>query len=370
MKTILVTGANGFVGRNFCATLAQQADVTLLRYDLQDNPSHFSEAVLAANAIVHLAGVNRPERPEEFRTGNVDLTRKLTKLLREAGRVTPVIMSSSAQAALDNPYGQSKREAEEEIFDYGQATGAPVFIYRLPNLFGKWCRANYNSVVATFCHNMSHGLPIQVNDPSSPLSLVYIDDLVESFLEALDGRAVMDGNYCVVRVVHHTTVGDLADQIRAFPLCRTTLAVPDMANALTRKLYSTYLSSLPIDEFSYPLTTHSDNRGSFTEFLKTSERGQISVNISRPGITKGNHWHHSKHEKFLVVSGHGIIRFRQMGSEQVLEYPVSAEKLQVVEIPPGYTHNITNLGNADMVTIMWVNEPFNREHPDTMQETV
>lgn len=370
MKTILVTGAYGFVGQNLCLALRYRKDFNLLTFDLDDPPGVFSERVLAASTIVHLAGVNRPDRVEDFRTGNVDSTVQLVQILQSAGRDTPVILSSSTQAALANPYGESKRAAEDTLFAYGAATGAPVLIYRLPNLFGKWCRPNYNSVVATFCHNVARDLPLQINNPNSPLSLVYIDDLIDGIIEALEGRPSMEGEFCSLPVVYDTTVGDLAERIRAFPASRDTLTVPAMDDPFTRKLYSTYLSALPTDKFSYPLKMNCDARGSFTEFLKTPDRGQVSVNISRPGITKGNHWHHTKNEKFLVVSGHGIIRFRKLGTQEVVEYRVGGENLEVVDIPPGYTHNISNLGETDMVTIMWVNEPFDRDHPDTWQEDV
>ncbi|BDU70448.1 capsular polysaccharide biosynthesis protein Cap8F [Geothrix oryzae] len=369
-KTVLVTGANGFVGSNLCAALKYRKDVNLLTYDVNDPLDALPERVLAASAIVHLAGINRPEHPKEFLAGNVNLTTQLVQILQTAGKSTPLILSSSTQAALANPYGESKLAAEEAVFEYSRATGTSVFVYRLPNLFGKWCRPNYNSVVATFCHNIAHKLPIQINNPDAPLDLVYIDDLIDAFCQALEGRAVMNGPFCTVPVVYKTTVGNLADRIRAFASSRDDLSIPPMDDPFTRKLYSTYLSALPTDQFSYPIKMHRDSRGSFTEFLKTPDRGQVSVNISHPGITKGNHWHHTKNEKFLVVSGTGVIRFRKLGTQEVIEYRVSGEKLEVVDIPPGYTHNITNIGECDMVTIMWVNEPFDRDRPDTWIEEV
>ena len=370
MRTILITGSEGFVGKNLQLTLSRQGETEVLGFDQGDSAETLATRALQADAIVHLAGVNRPERAEDFQTGNADLTATLTKILREAGRTTPILISSSTQAAQDNPYGLSKRAAEALVFAYGEATGASVCVYRLPNVFGKWCRPNYNSAVATFCHNIARDLPIKINDPSAPLKLVYIDDLMEEFLRALDGHPTREGAYCVPAVVHETTVGEVADLIASFKVGRSSLACPDMGDPLSLKLYSTYLSSLPEDCFGYPLTMHSDHRGSFTEFLRTPERGQVSVNISRPGITKGNHWHHTKNEKFLVVSGRGVIRFRKIGTDRVLEYPVSGEKLEVVDIPPGYTHNITNLAETDMVTLMWVNEPYNPAKPDTWFEEV
>ncbi|NBK25416.1 MAG: SDR family oxidoreductase, partial [Spirochaetia bacterium] len=245
-----------------------------------------------------------------------------------------------------------------------------VFVFRLPNVFGKWCRPNYNSAVATFCHNIAHDLPITVNDPSVEMSLVYIDDVVDSFIKALNKDVLQEGGYCKVPTVHTTKLGTIVDLLHQFKKSRTDLSVPNMGNSFERVLYSTYLSYLPEDQFSYPLKMNTDNRGSFTEIIRTEERGQFSVNISKPGITKGNHWHHTKNEKFLVVSGEGVIRFRKIGTKEVIEYSVSAEKLEVVDIPPGYTHNISNTGISDMVTFMWANEPFNPEKPDTIYEEV
>ena len=285
-------------------------------------------------------------------------------------------MSSSVQAELDNPYGVSKRQAEEAVQQYAAKTGAAVAIYRLPNVFGKGCRPNYNSAVATFCHNIAHALPITVNDPKVALKLVYIDDVVEEFLRVLAAGPTRHGAFCAVPTVHAVSLGEIVDLLYSFRQSRTDLQVPNQADPFTRKLYATYLSYLPTDQFSYPLKMNVDARGSFTEFLKTKERGQVSVNISKPKITKGNHWHHTKNEKFLVVSGRGIIRFRRVGSAEsgagsgIVEYPVSGEKLVVVDIPPGYTHNIENTGDTDLVTVMWANEPFNPQKPDTIVASV
>lgn len=292
-----------------------------------------------------------------------------------------MLVTSSIQATLDNDYGKSKLQAEQAIFAHGQRTGAPVFVFRMEGVFGKWCRPNYNSVVATFCHNVAHGLPIQVRDPAYSLPLVYIDDVINCILDAMEkSEAVRDEEgICRIHPVHTVTLGQLAETIQGFAKARggkaaealgtdglPTLAVPALADgSFEKKLYSTYLSYLPTDEFAYDLNMHCDNRGSFTEFLRTPERGQVSVNISKPGIVKGNHWHHTKNEKFLVVKGEGIIRFRQIFSDEVIEYHVSGEKLQVVDIPCGYTHNIENVGDGEMVTVMWANEAFDPEHPDT-----
>jgi len=277
----------------------------------------------------------------------------------------PIMISSSIQAELDNPYGQSKKAGEDLLFNYSKETGAKVLVYRFPNVFGKWCRPNYNSVVATFCHNVAHDLPIQVNDPSVVMNLVYIDDVVSELINALNDNENKRGNYCEVPVVHTITLGEIVDLIYSFKNSREERSIPDMSNPFTKKLYSTYLSYLPKNQFSYELKMNVDHRGSFTEFIKTIERGQVSVNVSKPGITKGNHWHHTKNEKFLVVSGKGVIRFRKIDTDEVIEYFVSGEKLEVVDIPTGYTHNIENLGDTDMVTIMWANEPFDPNKPDT-----
>ena len=366
MQNILITGANGFIGKNLVVTLrANRPDLNLLLFDVQNSTDDLRDFVQSADFVLHLAGVNRPQQIEEFTTGNVGLTEQLIALMSEIGRPVPLMVSSSTQAALDNPYGQSKRQAEDAVFAYGENSGARVYVYRFPNVFGKWCRPNYNSAVATFCHNVAHDLPITVNDPSVVMKLVYIDDVVEELIRALDGMANKLSAFCEVPVTHTVTLGEIVDRIQSFKNSRVERSVPDMSDPFTRKLYSTYLSYLPTDQFSYPLKMNVDQRGSFTEFLKTPDRGQVSVNISKPGIVKGNHWHHSKNEKFLVVSGEGIIRFRAIDGSDVLEYRVKGDNLEVVDIPTGYTHNIENLGDTDMVTIMWANEPFDPAKPDT-----
>lgn len=370
MKNVLVTGAAGFVGRNLVETLRLRDDVCLTTFDVEDERSVLDSALRQTDFIFHLAGVNRPKHEGEFRTGNTGLTEEIVGALQAQGRSVPVVLCSSTQAALENPYGLSKRLAEEAVLAYGQDVGAKVYVYRLPNLFGKWSRPNYNSAVATFCHNIANDLPIQVNDPTVSISLAYIDDVVAAFIAALDGRAITRGAYAVVEPVHTAKLGEIVELLHGFKSGRPDLSIPDMSNPLTKKLYSTYLSYLPRGGFNYPLKMNIDERGSFTEFIRTPERGQVSVNISRPGITKGNHWHHTKNEKFLVVSGCGVIRFRKIGTDEVIEYPVSGDKLEVVDIPPGYTHNISNTGNSDMVTIMWVNEPFDPKKPDTIFEPV
>ena len=363
---ILITGAGGFIGKNLVATLKTAGYTDLMLFERDDPPETLAEYAARAGFVYHLAGINRPKDPSEFYAGNAGLTETLLSLLDKAGNKAPVLVTSSTQAALDNDYGKSKAQAEQAIFAHGKATGAPVYVFRLPGVFGKWCRPNYNSVVATFCHNSANGLPLSVRDPEYRLPLVYIDDVVASFVAALDGNCTREGDYCVIPVVHETTLGHLAETIEGFAKNRETLDVPDQTpGSLEQKLYSTWLSYLPADRFSYPLNMHCDNRGSFTEFLHTPAHGQVSINISRPGIVKGNHWHHSKNEKFLVVKGTGVIRFRALDSTEVIEYHVSGDKLEVVDIPTGYTHNIENVGEDDMVTVMWANEVFDPDHPDT-----
>ena len=378
---ILITGAGGFVGKNLVAELTARGYTSLLCFEKDDTPETLADYCRRAAFVVHLAGINRPKDPSEFYAGNAGLTDVLLSDLETAGNACPVLVTSSIQAALDNDYGKSKKQAEDAIFAHGSRTGASVYVFRMEGVFGKWCRPNYNSVVATFCHNIAHGLPIQVRDPGYELPLVYIDDVVACILDAMErGEAVQDEEgICRIHPVHRTTLGTLAETIQNFARARggdaaralgtdglPTLAVPELAaGSFEKKLYSTYLSYLPEDGFAYDLNMHCDNRGSFTEFLRTPERGQVSVNISRPGIVKGNHWHHTKNEKFLVVKGEGVIRFRQIFSDKVIEYHVSGEKLQVVDIPCGYTHNIENVGEGEMVTVMWANEAFDPEHPDT-----
>lgn len=371
---ILITGAGGFVGKNLVATLRTAGYTDLMLFEKGDTPETLADYCRRAAFVVHLAGINRPTDPSEFYTGNAGLTDTLLANLEAAGNTAPVLVTSSTQAELDNDYGKSKRQAEEAIFAHRRRTGAMVYVFRMPGVFGKWCRPNYNSVVATFCHNVAHGLPIQVRDSAFSLPLVYIDDVVACILAAFDGDVMMDRSatpICHMHPIHEVTLGRLAELIQGFAAGRTSLAVPDLApGSFEKKLYSTYLSYLPSDQFSYPLEMHTDNRGSFTEFLRSPERGQVSINISHPGIVKGNHWHHTKNEKFLVVKGEGVIRFRNIFSKEVIEYHVSGDKLEVVDIPCGYTHNIENVGTEDMVTVMWANEAFDPDHPDTFFEPV
>ena len=362
---ILVTGAKGFIGKNLISELKNQKYSDILEYDLDTDPSLLDIFCKEADFVFHLAGVNRPKEQAEYIEGNFNFTSILLDTLKKHSNTCPVMISSSIQALLDNPYGKSKKDGEELFIVYAKETGAKVLIYRFPNVFGKWCRPNYNSAVATFCYNIAHDLPIQVNDPCVAMNLVYIDDVVEELIHALNGKENKVGDYCAVPVLHTVKLGEIVNLIQSFKESRKTLSLPNMANEFEKKLYSTYLSYLPPDQFSYLLKMNIDNKGSFTEFIKTPDRGQVSVNISKPGITKGNHWHHSKVEKFLVVSGKGVIRFHKVCSDEIIEYYVSGEKLEVVNIPAGYAHNIENLGDVDMVTIMWANECFNPERPDT-----
>ncbi len=366
---ILITGARGFMGKNLRSALTgRYGDAHRLM--LLDMP-HTEEELLAAAAeadfVFHLAGVNRPTDPADFQKGNADFTRQLLTLLKERGKRPPVLLSSSIQAALENPYGQSKLSAEQAVSDYGRETGAAVYLYRLPNVFGKWSRPNYNSAVATFCHNVARGLPITVNDPSVTLRLVYIDDVVEEFLRAMEGQPHREGEWCTVQPVHEVNLGHMAELIQSFPALRDSLTAPDQSDPLVKKLYATYLSFLPPEDFSRPTVTHADQRGSFTELLHMGSRGQVSLNVSRPHITKGDHWHQTKHEKFIVLQGEGVIRFRKVGDSTVIAYKVSGENLTVVDIPTGYTHSIENTGDTDMLTLMWANEVFDPAHPDTLR---
>lgn len=362
---ILVTGANGFVGKNLIAELNNKGYRDIYKFTRETDISLLDNYVKDCDFVFHLAGVNRPKEEKEFMEGNFGFTSELLSLLKKHKNKAPVLISSSIQAERDNPYGISKKAGEDLLFKYEGETGAEAFVYRLPNLFGKWSRANYNSVVSTFCYNIARDLEIQINDPDAEIELAYIDDVVKEFINVLEGNTSRIGRYCMLSVSYKIKLGRLAGVLKGFRESRTNLYVPNMKDSLTKKLYSTYLSYLPKDKFSYPLKMNIDERGSFTEFIKSPERGQVSINVSKPGITKGNHWHHTKNEKFLVVSGEGIIKFRKIDSDKIIEYRVSGTKLEVVDIPTGYTHNIINVGDEDLVTVMWANETFDPENPDT-----
>ena len=396
---ILVTGANGFVGKNLCASLESiqtGKDRTrpelkvdeLYRYDIDTDPALLDEYCAKADFVFHLAGVNRPTDPADFMRGNFGFTSKLLETLKKYGNKCPVMISSSIQATCigryDSDYGRSKKAGEDLMFAYGEETGAKVLVYRFPNLFGKWCRPNYNSAVATFCHNIANGLPITVNDPSVQLELLYVDDLVCEMLDALERREhrcrfegidtilCSDGAYCAAPVTHKVTLGEIVDLLEGFRAQAETLVMPEIPyGSFAKKLYSTYLSYLPKEKVAFPLKMNEDARGSFTELLKTEKCGQFSVNISGPGITKGQHWHHTKWEFFIVVSGHGLIQMRRIGSDEILEFEVSGDKIEAVHMLPGYTHNIINLSDTEnLVTVMWANEQFDPAHPDTFWEEV
>ncbi|MEG0858017.1 MAG: capsular polysaccharide biosynthesis protein CapF [Pseudomonas sp.] len=361
---ILITGIDGFIGRNLLAHLRERADVVVLGFARGDEPELLASSVTEADFIFHLAGVNRPEDPAEFKRGNSDLTQQLCDALRVSGKKTPLVYTSSIQADRDNPYGQSKLAAENVLASLADQYGSPVYVFRLPNVFGKWARPNYNSAVATFCHNIARDLPIQINDESAALSLVYIDDVVSHFLAILDGKVVTPGKM-EVEPVYATTVGEVARQLRAFRSSRATLVTEPVGAGLVRALYSTYLSYLPPSSFTYEVPKYVDPRGAFVEMLKTPDAGQFSFFTAHPGVTRGGHYHHSKTEKFLVIKGQASFRFRHIVSGEFYELQTSGEISTIVETVPGWTHDITNIGDDEMIVLLWANEIFDREHPDT-----
>lgn len=358
---ILITGANGFIGKNLIAELKNRGFDDLLYFTRENNIEELFLFLDKADLIFHLAGINRPKSEEEFTIGNIELTKQITEYLISKNKNTPIIYTSSIQAELDNSYGISKKAAERLLEKYAEKIQAQISIYRLTNVFGKWSKPNYNTVIATFCHNLTRGIEIQIDNPNHILNLVYIDDVVYELISCIEAKKTT----YEVQPVYQVKLSRIAELLYSFVETRKTLNLPNLSDSFEKKLYSTYLSYLPEDEFSYELKMNVDHRGSFTEFIRTADRGQVSINISKPGITKGNHWHHTKNEKFLVVSGEGIIRFRKIGEDKVIEYRVSGEKLTVVDIPVGYTHSIVNVGDTDLVTVMWVNELFDPKSPDT-----
>lgn len=397
---ILVTGAKGFVGKNLCAQLNNIKEGKakcygnlvvdeVFEYDIDSTPEELESYCRESDFVFNLAGVNRPQNTEEFMQGNFGFASTLLDTLKKFGNRCPVMLSSSIQATLigryaEGDYGKSKKAGEELFFDYGKETGAKVLVYRFPNLFGKWCRPNYNSAVATFCNNIANDLPIQVNNPATELELLYIDDLVDEMIAALKGEEhhcefdgvdtvlKADGRYCAVPVSHKATLGEIVGLLHRFHDQPQTLVVPEIPeNSFAKKLYSTYLSYLPKDKVKFPLKMNVDSRGSFTELLKTCNCGQVSINISKPGITKGQHWHNSKWEFFIVVSGHGLIQERKIGTDEVLNFEVSGDNIEAIHMLPGYTHNIINLSETEnLVTVMWANEAFDPNRPDTYFEPV
>ncbi len=370
MKTVLVTGAAGFVGKNLVAALKRRDDVRLILFDVNTDPAVLDTGLAEADLIYHLAGVNRPKDEREFFTGNVGLTEQILACLEELGRTPTFVISSSAQAELDNPYGKSKKAAEDAVLKFHNRTGAPVCIYRLPGVFGKWSRPNYNTVVATFCHNLARGLGITINDPNREMELVYIDDVVAAFLRHLDGAPDPARQRYSVDRTFRVTLGELVDRIRRLHAIRNTLTVPDLGDDLMRCLHATYLSFLHEDTFSYPVKLNTDDRGWLFELIKSEHFGQIFVSKTLPGITRGNHYHDTKVEKFCVIQGQGVIRIRQINSDQVLEYPVDDRAIQVVDIPPGYTHSIENTGKGEMICLFWANQIFAPERSDTCFDPV
>jgi len=367
---VLITGAKGFIGKNLVVALRQRQELILWEFDIEETVEQLHDALARTDIIFHLAGVNRPQTDAEFTRVNVGLTRNICSVLETSGRNPKIVLTSSIQAERDNPYGISKREAEEVLKEYCLRTGAEGVSYRLKNLFGKWCRPNYNSVVATFCHNIARGLPIQISDPAVSLELTYIDDVVEAFLDELNAPPRPSFRFAESLPSHTVTLGDLASSIQAFHDHRESLVLPDFTDPFVRALHATYLSYLEDDAFGYELQPRSDDRGSLAEFLKASHLGQIFISRTRPGITRGDHYHHTKIEKFVVVEGEGVIRLRRLGSDDIVSYPVRGEEYRVVDIPPGYTHSIENTGNTDLVTLFWASEPFDPERPDTWYEPV
>lgn len=397
---VLVTGARGFVGKNLCAQLNAIKDgkdrrfpdlviEEVMEYDIDSTPARLDEYCSKADFVFNLAGVNRPEDPEDFKKGNFGFASTLLDTLRKHGNRCPVMLSSSIQATLvgryaGHPYGESKKAGEDLFFNYAKETGAKVLVYRFPNLFGKWCRPNYNSAVATFCHNIANGLPIQVNDPAVELELLYIDDLVDEMVDSLRGKEhrcdyyglepipSVDGQFCFVPFTHKVTLGEIVELLNRFSEQPKTLVIPEIPEgSFAKALYSTYLSYLPEEKVAFPLKMNIDSRGSFTELVKSRNVGQVSINISKPGIIKGEHWHNTKWEFFIVVSGHGKIQQRKLGSDEILEFEVSGDKIEAVHMLPGYTHNIINLSDTeDLVTVMYCNECFDPNHPDTFFEKV
>ncbi len=365
MKTVLVTGAAGFIGMNLVTALRRREDVRVETFTRKDDPSSLEGLLNDVDVIYHLAGVNRPEAEAEFESGNVGVTRRILGTLAQRGGKPLVVLASSIQAERDNPYGRSKAAAEEELLGFHEQAGAPIAIYRLPGVFGKWSKPNYNTVVATFCHHIARGVEVAIHDPNAVLELIYIDDVVSTFLHHLEGEPDPAQTRYTAGPSYRVTLGDLAERIRRLREIRETLVVPDLSDGLMRCLYATYLSFLPADEFAYPVAMRRDNRGWLFELTKSKHFGQIFVSKTLPGITRGHHYHDTKVEKFCVIQGQGVIRFRRIHSGEILEYPVDDEAIKVVDIPPGYTHSIENVGKGEMIVLFWADEIFDPARPDT-----
>jgi UDP-2-acetamido-2,6-beta-L-arabino-hexul-4-ose reductase len=363
---LVITGANGFVGSNLVTTLRRDDAINIIPVDIETSAAELEDALAHADFVIHLAGVNRPDTEDEFAAGNTDFTSTVCDLLAKHGRKIPVILSSSTQAELDNPYGVSKRAAEEIVEQYAKQHGGTALIYRLTNVFGKWCRPNYNSAVATFCHNIARGLPVKISDRSNKVKLIHVDDVIASFcanLAAEHGPGVV---MCEAGPEYTLTLGELVDQLESYRAMRESLLVPDLEPGFVQKLYSTYLSYLEEDQFAYNLKKNIDPRGSLAEFVKSSHFGQLFISRTKPGITRGDHYHHVKTEKFLVVDGQAVVRFRDIrGEGDVIEYRVDGEEFRVVDIPPGYTHSIENVGDGELITVFWASEIFEQDRPDT-----
>jgi len=369
---ILVTGAKGFIGKNLIAELHNRGYADIYSCDMDTTEEELKSYCKDCEFVFNLAGVNRPKNETDFMTGNFGFASKLMQELEDSKNTCPIMNASSIQAVLDNPYGKSKKAGEDALRIYGEKTGAKIYTYRFPNAFGKWSRPNYNSVIATFCYNIAREIPIQINDATVTMNLVYIDDLVKEIILCMEGKPHQnEDGFCFVTRVYEITLGEIVRLLTSFKESRKNRTLPNMIkDSFEKKLYSTYLSFLPNDQFSYPLEMHEDERGSFTEMLRTISNGQFSVNISKPGVIKGNHWHHTKNEKFIVVSGNALFQFRKYGEQEVIEYHVSSKKMEVVDIPPGYTHSIINEGETDLVTFIWSNECYDKEVPDTIYEEV
>lgn len=369
----LVTGSSGFIGKNLCSELQLHDDIELLTFNRDQSIDELSNLVLDADFIFHLAGVNRPKDETDFAKENTGLTERIVQILRSANKKTPLLITSSTQADLDNPYGRSKLDAEKIVFDWNQESDAPVYVYRLPGIFGKWCKPNYNSVVATFCYNIANGIPIEISDPTRVITLAYIDDVIDDFIQHLN-PAQSESDYSVQQSISRTfdiSLGDLSDRIKTLHQIRTELVVPNLEDLLNKFLYATYISYLPTDNFSYSLKKNTDDRGWLAEFIKSKQFGQVFVSKSKPGITRGDHWHKTKIEKFLVVEGEAEITFRnKINDQDILRYKVSGEDMTVLDIPTGYVHAIKNTGSSDLVTIFWANEILNKGKPDTHYEKV
>lgn len=367
MPTVLVTGANGFLGKNVRSIL-EGLEYEILTFDRENSLDDLELSLQKCDFVIHLAGVNRPENPTDFYVGNSELTEQVCSILEKHGNKAPVILSSSIQAERDNDYGKSKKKAEDIVLAHAKKMQSPVYIYRFKNLYGKWSRPNYNSVVATWCYNIARGLTVQIDNPDTEIELCYVDDVVDAIISALNGD--VSAGYCEVDVTDKISLKELYATLLSFRASRENLSYPDQSTQFKKKLYATYLSYLDKTSFSYPLHSKSDERGSFTEIFRDQRAGQISINVAKPGITKGQHWHSTKIEKFMVVHGIGVIRFRDVFSDEIIEYNVSGEDLQCVDIPVGYVHNIQNIGGDDMVTLMWASEAFNPEEPDTNYKEV